>query len=69
MFSESIKKPSFYHDQRVRFLGGEGIVRGLQPEAGSWTYLIEMAMGPKPNFGRIGSETMVILPETELCAA
>lgn len=63
------KKPSFSHSQRVSFVGGEGIVRDYRPDAGTWAYFVEMALGPKPNFGRLGAETMVILPEAELCAA
>lgn len=66
MTSEFNKKPSFCHNQRVRFFGGEGIVRSFKPEAGTWAYLIEMALGPEPSFGRIGAETMIILSEVEL---
>jgi hypothetical protein len=58
----------FHPGQRVRFAGGEGIVRRFKCEAGNWTYFIEMPLGLEPNFGRIGSETMVLLNETELRA-
>lgn len=61
--------PSFRNAQRVRFVGGEGIVRSYKPEAGTWTYFIEMALGVEPEFGRIGAETMVVLAEADLRAA
>jgi hypothetical protein len=69
MLETSMKVHSFDRDQRVRFLGGEGIVRNFKFEAESWTYLVEMPLGVEPNFGRIGAEAMVLLSETELRAA
>lgn len=60
--------PRFSPDQFVRFVGGEGKVREFHSEAGSWSYLVEMAMGPEPEMGRIGYETMILLPETDLDA-
>ncbi len=62
------KAPSFLPAQPVSFVGGEGIVRSLKPEADTWTYLVEMILGPKPDFGRVGGETMVLLTEEELRA-
>jgi len=62
-----LKMPRFGNNQRVRFTGGEGIVRKLQYEFSSWDYLIEMEMGIEPDFGRVGAETMIILNEAELC--
>jgi hypothetical protein len=47
-------------------MGGEGIVRSYRAEFGNWSYLVEMALGPKPVFGRVGAETMVLLSETDL---
>ena len=61
--------PIFQQTQRVRFIGGEGIVRDFKPESGDWSYDIEMASGPEPTFGRVGAETMIVLNEAELCAA
>jgi hypothetical protein len=55
--------------QRVKFSGGEGIVRHVKFEAQHWTYLVEMQLGREPEFGRVGAETMVLLSETELRAA
>ena len=63
-----IKLPNFRRSQRVSFVGGEGIVRSHKHEGGSWHYVVEMELGTKPNFGRIGAETMVLLNETDLRA-
>lgn len=59
-------KPRFQKEQQVSFLGGLGVIKGYLPEAGTWTYLIEMEMGLEPEMGRIGSETRVLLPETDI---
>lgn len=69
MTARFINVPSFRHAQRVSFVGGEGIVQSYRPEAGTWTYLVEMALGQEPDFGRVGAETMVLLNEADLCAA
>lgn len=66
---KSIGTPNFHCEQRVQFLGGAGIVRSYKPEADSWSYLVEMELGPEPDFGRIGAEAMVIIPEADLDAA
>jgi hypothetical protein len=65
----SIKKPEFRPMQSVSFVGGEGVVRSYTSESGSWTYLIEMRMGPEPGFGRVGGETTVLFNEADLRAA
>lgn len=64
-----IQVPSFRQTQQVSFVGGEGIVRNYRAEAGKWTYLVEMELGQKPDFGRVGAETMVLLNEADLRAA
>ncbi|MBD1834453.1 MULTISPECIES: hypothetical protein [Cyanophyceae] len=69
MTATFIKVPSFRQAQQVSFVGGEGIVRSYRPEAGTWTYLVEMALGLEPDFGRVGAETMVLLNEADLRAA
>lgn len=69
MTATLIKRPEFHPTQTVHFVGGEGIVRSYKAEFGSWTYLIEMALGLEPAFGRVGAETMVVLTEADLCAA
>ncbi len=58
--------PKFCRTQHVCFLGGEGIVLSHTLEAGSWTYMIEMALGVEPLCGRVGAETMVLLNEADL---
>ena len=60
--------PRFHPTQRVRFLGGEGIVQSYRFEAETWMYLIEMALGAEPNCGRVGGETTVVLTEADLRA-
>ncbi len=63
------KVPSFNRTQRVKFVGGEGIVRSCKFEGGTWIYLVEMDLGPAPKFGRVGAETMVLLDWLDLRAA
>lgn len=62
------KVPSFQPGQRVSFMGGEGIVRSYRSETKTWSYLVEMALGPEPIFGRVGAEAMVLLDEEDLSA-
>jgi hypothetical protein len=66
MTATFIKLPKFRNTQWVSFVGGEGIVRSYKPESGTWTYLIEMALGLEPDFGRVGAETMILLTEADL---
>lgn len=68
MTTTLMKVPSFRNTQQVRFVGGEGIVRKFKLESGSWMYVVEMALGLEPDFGRVGAETMVVLNEADLCA-
>ncbi len=63
------KKPIFQPAQPVCFVGGEGIVRSYKSEAETWIYLVEMALGPEPEFGRIGPEAMILLAEADLYVA
>lgn len=69
MTATLIKSPTFRPMQRVRFVGGEGIVRNYKSNAGTWDYLVEMPLGLDPDFGRVGAETMVLLSEADLRAA
>ncbi len=69
MTATLINKPRFCLTQRVRFVGGEGIVQNYELDAGSWTYLVEMPMDIEPEFGRVGAETRIFLNEADLCAA
>jgi len=50
----------------VIFIGGSGIIRSCKSEAGTWNYLVEMALGAQPVFGRVGAETMLVLTEADL---
>lgn len=63
-----LKMPKFGNNQRVRFIGGEGVVKKLQHDSASWNYVIEMEKGIEPPFGRVGAETIVVLNEAELFA-
>ncbi len=67
-FNSSLER-LYQPNQKVRFIGGEGIVRSSSFEGGTWRYLVEMPQGKKPTFGRVGAETMVLLNERELRAA
>ncbi len=66
MAATYMRVPKFRNTQWVSFVGGEGIVRSYKPESGTWTYLIEMVLGPEPDFGRIGAETTILLTEEDL---
>ena len=61
------KNPQFPCHQTVRFLGGTGKIKSIQQQAICWTYHVEMSMGVKPDFGRVGAETTIVLEEQELC--
>lgn len=69
MIANVVSVPKFSQNQPVRFIGGEGRVKGLQADSGSWSYTIEMAMGPEPGMGRIGYETTILLSEADLAAS
>jgi hypothetical protein len=66
MGKSSIEAPKFGIEQIVIFIGGVGKIRNYHTEFHNWTYLVEMEMGPEPNFGRIGCETMILLSEEDL---
>ncbi len=66
MPTKLLKIPRFNKEQIVGFIGGIGIVKTYQLEAGNWTYLVEMEMGPLPKMGRIGPETTIWLTEADL---
>lgn len=66
MTALNMATPRFQKEQRVSFVGGSGTVKGFQPGSGYWTYLVEMEMGPEPVMGRIGSETRILLAETDI---
>ncbi len=62
------KVPKFRKNQTVRFVGGTGKIRNCMLGSGSWNYLVEMEMGPKPEIGRVGHETKIWLFETDLAS-
>lgn len=64
--SDVIMIPRFGKKQRVKFVGGIGTIRSWRPESGTWTYAVEMELGPEPDMGRIGSETTIILHEADI---
>ncbi len=68
MIKNSIQVRKFYCTQHVIFTGGEGIIKGFKFDSGTWIYLVEMPLGIKPSFGRVGAETMVFLNQAELHA-
>lgn len=59
-------KPKFDRHQTVRFIGGEGQIKSIQWQDNRWSYTIEMSMGAKPDFGRIGAETTIVLEEQDI---
>ena len=60
--------PKFRQSQMVCFQGGTGRIRRCHLESGKWAYTVEMALGPEPEFGRAGSETTILLNETDMQA-
>lgn len=61
-----ITMPKFSKKQRVCFVGGVGTIKNCQPESGTWTYTVEMELGPEPDMGRVGSETTILLYEVDI---
>jgi hypothetical protein len=59
-------QPKYRKNQVVSFLGGIGKVLNFHPDSGTWTYSVEMEMGPEPEMGRVGPETTILLYETEI---
>lgn len=58
--------PRFNTNQIVHFVGGIGTIKKLQPSSGTWTYAVEMEMGPLPEMGRVGFETTILLQESDI---
>jgi hypothetical protein len=50
----------------VCFWGGMGTIRSYHLESGTWAYAVEMALGPEPDLGRVGSETTILLHEADI---
>lgn len=68
MSASVLPVPKLCKGQIVRFIGGEGIIKNYRFESGSWEYLVEMPMGPEPEMGRVGYETMIWLSEVDICS-
>ncbi|MDF5729455.1 MAG: hypothetical protein PUP92_15935 [Rhizonema sp. PD38] len=58
--------PKFSRNQLVRFVGGTGVIVSYYLNSNTWTYTVEMEMGPEPSMGRVGAETMLLLHEIEI---
>jgi hypothetical protein len=59
--------PKFNRSETVSFVGGVGKIKSFHPNSGTWVYRVEMELGPEPDIGRIGSETTVLLHESDIC--
>jgi hypothetical protein len=62
-----LSKPKFASNQKVYFIGGMGRIKNTQQQDSRWVYTIEMSLGVKPDFGRVGAETTIILAEQDIC--
>ena len=63
---EKRPQPKYRKNQKVCFIGGMGKVLNYHQDSGTWTYFVEMEMGPEPEMGRVGQETTILLYETEI---
>lgn len=59
-------RPRYATGQTVCFVGGVGIIKSCRPESGTWTYAVQMELGPEPEMGRVGSETTILLLEADM---
>ncbi len=62
----SSSPPKFSQHQKVHFLGGNGTILFCQPDAGDWLYGVEMPVTTESDMGRVGCETVILVPEIEL---
>ena len=69
IYVKATQGPRFSKGQLVSFIGGIGTVISCQINSGTWTYAVEMALGPEPEMGRIGSETTILLHESDIQGA
>ena len=63
---KSWRNPQFDRHQTVWFCGGTGKIKSIHKQAIGWTYHVEMTLGIEPDFGRIGTETTVVLEEQDI---
>ena len=66
MSASVLPVPKFCKGQIVSFMGGEGVINNYRFESGICEYLVQMPMGPEPEMGRVGYETMIWLCEVEI---
>ena len=60
------EQPKFCPFQQVSFLGGMGKIVSRFSESGKWMYAVEMPLGNESEIGRIGSETIILMQESEI---
>lgn len=58
--------PKFNTNQHVCFIGGKGVIVHYYADSSTWTYTVEMEMGPEPPMGRVGAETRLLLHEMDI---
>lgn len=58
----------FSQNQQVSFIGGMGKIKSCRFDGRQWICTIEMELAPEPDIGRIGSETTILMHETDLVA-
>jgi hypothetical protein len=61
-----LNKPKFHEHQIVSFIGGKGRIETIQQQDNRWTYAVKMSMGARPDFGRVGAETTLLMEEQDL---
>lgn len=66
--AEYWRTPRFDRHQTVRFFGGTGKIKSIHKQDIGWTYHVEMSLGVEPDFGRVGTETTVVLEEQDILA-
>ncbi|WP_036487853.1 hypothetical protein [Myxosarcina sp. GI1] len=66
MSTNCFTQPKFELNQTVSFIGGIGKIKDCQLEINEWTYTVEMIMNSEPDFGRIGTETTIVLEESDI---
>lgn len=66
MIVSILRVPKFNKGQKVKFIGGVGIIKNYRPESNHWVYLVAMPMKQDPKIDRIGYETMIWLSETDV---
>jgi hypothetical protein len=64
--NQQLMPPKFTIHQFVYFIGGVGTILDFQVDSNTWKYAVEMEKGPEPDMGRIGSETTILLHETDI---